>query len=538
MTEKQDAGCGSRRRRAWKLWLTAIVAVAVLAALAVDFGHVMLVRSQLQVAADASAVAAASSADLPRNRMEAVARRFAGLHTAAGRPVTLDSGDVQYGTWNARRRTFIPSSTPGDAVRVISRTGGSGGSRFPRSFAGVLGNFSFARQASAVATARPRDIALVVDLSGTMNDGTASDRTASMQQIYDDLGFGAYPGKMEHVDNAQDEHGYAAIIDGQIRRIMPHAKPLHERAENRAYWAKYVDYVVRPPKTLPPEYHGQIGYRTYVQFMLDHGRDLKPDGSRYTPLSQHAPDCPWHLEDTAGGTFRFPPRTQPMHGVRRALIAAIERLEQWNAHRRGPERRDRIAIITYDTLHGGGPAVVQPLTSDYRAAMVACTRLQAVADRPATAAADAGLIAAEKHFRPPGAGGQGRSRTDKVVVLVTGGAPGLYSTAPAEIDRFIDAAAECVGDDRRDEFYDKGEYGKNAALVQVARMQARNWQIFPSGVGSDADYDFLDRVARLGRTADADGKCPRNIGNPADCEKRLIEMLDQIITTPTIGLAQ
>ena len=46
----------------------------------------------------------------------------------------------------------------------------------------------------------------------------------------------------------------------------------------------------------------ELGYRSYVQFMMDYGRDQKPGGTHYTPLSQYSAVCPWHSEATAGGT--------------------------------------------------------------------------------------------------------------------------------------------------------------------------------------------------------------------------------------------
>ena len=584
---------GARSRKGTMVVLAGVAIVAVLGivALAVDFGHVMLARSQLQVAADSSAIAAASSTWLPRDEMETVARRFARSHTVAGRSVSLHSGDVEYGIWDVQTRSFTPSATPGNAVRVTPRTGVPGSGRASPRPAGVLGSFSFARRASAVATANPRDIALVVDLSGSMNDGTES-----IQQVYDDFGFGAYPGTMQHVGLwagvRQDEYAYAelarhggpltksfvaakyriepsddeptrkrkaysALIDYQVARLMPNAKPLPDSAENYGYWEKYLDYIIAPsflgpggsaigPGVIGPAqivsaaYRNKIGYATYVQFMLDHGRDLKPAGIRYVPLSRHSPDCPWHLEDTVGGTFRFPPRTQPMHSVRRSLIAAIEMLKQRNARIADRKGRDWVSIIAYDTLSGGGPVVAQPLTGDYEAAMAACARLQAVGDRSATTATETGLIKARKHLRRPWRGGKGRSHTDKVVVLITDGVPSLYSTDPAEIRRFVTAH------DARDEFYGKGEFCKNAALMQVARMQAEHWLTFAVGVGpgraslaaGGSFGDFMDRLARLGQTADAKGKCAPGSGNPAEYEGRLTEIFEKIITNPTVRLVR
>ena len=54
-----------------------LVVMVGLIAFAVDIGYVGLVRTQLQAAADSSALAAAGSVNLPRADMEAVAKQFA-----------------------------------------------------------------------------------------------------------------------------------------------------------------------------------------------------------------------------------------------------------------------------------------------------------------------------------------------------------------------------------------------------------------------------------------------------------------------------
>lgn len=66
----------------------------------------------------------------------------------------------------------------------------------------------------------------------------------------------------------------------------------------------------------------KIGYMTYVQFLLDFGRDRSPDVDTWsgnaqagvgtkTQLSIQSPHCAYHDEVTAGGTFSFPPASNP-----------------------------------------------------------------------------------------------------------------------------------------------------------------------------------------------------------------------------------
>ena len=282
---------------------------------------------------------------------------------------------------------------------------------------------------------------------------------------------------------------------------------------------------------MPKGFRNQIGYRTYVQFMLDHGRDLQPVKKQYTPISRYSPDCPWHAEATAGGTFSFPPRTQPVHAVRRALIAAIQVIKERNQNISDLTQRDWVSIVVFDTLSGGGPIIEQPLTGDYDAAMEACTRLQAVGDKAATTATEAGMLTAKEHVRPTDQGGKGRMAANKVVVLLTDGMPNLYVSSPSEIDKFM-------ADNPSGDYYQTGEYWFDAPLMQTAAMQMDKWHVFPVGVGLGCDYDFMDRMARLGGTDNDGGQSARGSGNPAEYEKRLSEIFEEIISNPQIRLVQ
>jgi len=611
-----------KRRRGVTMVLAVflIFIVGAMIAFAVDIGFIVLVRTQLQAAADSSAMAAAASMGLPREEMVGIAEEYAGYHQAGGEKVLMNSQDVEYGLWDPDTRTFTPTEEMGNAVRVTTRANNAGGGGYALFFGKLFNRFSFPQTASAVAMANPRDIAFVVDLSGSMNNDTepcwATDAindtfgpegyptvgTELMQQLYDDFGYGSYPGTLQYIGEplgvSQDSSAYAeltdrkgplskksiprqyrissgdsestrkrkaysAMIDYQIARVMPNARPTPDSTVNYAYWEKYLDYIIQstyvrsrgrlPPnqdydridrfgnpssktfpqvsRSVPRGFRNKIGYRTYVQFMMDYGRDLKPDGRTYVPLSQYSPDCPWHWEDTPGGAFRFPPRAQPMHAARRALIAAIQVIKERNESISNLNQRDWVSVVAFDTLTGGGPVVIQPLTGDYDAAMQSCTTLQAVGDKGASTATESGLIKAKEHVQPMDDGGQGRLSTNKFVVLLTDGVPNLYSSSRSEISSYV---AQSDSPD----FYGSYAYAYNASLMQAMMMQANNSYVFPVGVGLGTDYDFMDRLASAGATADDDGRSPRGSGNPAAYEQRLTDIFEEIITNPKVRLVQ
>ena len=274
----------------------------------------------------------------------------------------------------------------------------------------------------------------------------------------------------------------------------------------------------------------QIGYRTYTQFMMDFGRNIKPAGTRFTPLSMASPDCPIHYESTAGGEFRFPPREQPTHAARRALIAAMQIIYKKNAAIPSLAHRDWVSVVTFDTTDGVKPSVAQALTGDYAEAMTACTNIQAVGDKGTSTSTEAGMIVARQHLLPKKHGGKGRENTNKVVVLLTDGVPNEYQTPDAQIDKYI--LKNPSGD-----FYANGAYWLDGPVMQAAIMQADDWQVYPVGVGLGCDYDFMDRMARTGGTAKG-GASPRGSGNPAEYEQVLTKIFEEIINSPKLRLVQ
>ena len=85
--------------------------------------------------------------------------------------------------------------------------------------------------------------------------------------------------------------------------------------------------------------------------MMYYGRDVKPDGTNYTPLSLNSNlcACPLHSESVGGMAFQFPPDEMPTHAARSALIAAIQVVQNLNQTISDPNQMDWVSIITFDT---------------------------------------------------------------------------------------------------------------------------------------------------------------------------------------------
>jgi hypothetical protein len=418
------------------------------------------------------------------------------------------------------------------------------------------------------------------------------------QELFSDFGYGTFPGTTQHIGQplsvAQNANAYYNmtrnsgalssssipltyrisssdssatrkskcyrwIIDNQLAALMPAAtSPAVNSTTNYAYWEKYLDYAIYATTSAPPgqtsmhmyylanpntasyadadysyvsPYVNKIGYRTYVQFMLDHGRDIKPDGVNYTPLSVRNPNCPMHSEATAGGTFSFPPREQPTHAMRRAVIAAIQVIKDRNEGITDINQRDWVSIVTFDSPNDGGPQIRQTLTGDYDAAMSQCTTMQAVADSYYSTGTESGMILAKQHLQPASSGGAARSYSNKVVVLLTDGAPNLSTSDVATVTSY-------VATNPNDNYYSPPSTPHDAALMQGAQMQLSKWQVYAVGIGLGTDYDFMDRLGRIGDTANEDGQSARGSGNPAEYEDRTAEIFENIISNPKERLVQ
>ncbi|MCB9853387.1 MAG: VWA domain-containing protein [Phycisphaerales bacterium] len=151
------------------------VAVGV-AALAVDTGLMFSAKQELQSAADAAALAAASQLGQTGDAFAlatAEAQKYANANKVAGESSDVLDADVVFGhaVLNGSKFDFEPNVEPYDAVKVtVRRDQSAKDGPLSLLFAKTFGKNTADISASAVAMLVPRDISLVIDLSGSMND--------------------------------------------------------------------------------------------------------------------------------------------------------------------------------------------------------------------------------------------------------------------------------------------------------------------------------------------------------------------------------
>ena len=152
-----------------------IIILFIACAFAVDIARMHLTRSELRTATDAAARAAVEALGRVQNTAEATdaALAVARLNIVAGSGLTLEADNIVFGTavqGADGRFTFEESGEVINSVRVVGeRTQDSPDGSVALLFGPLLGRDSFSPVASSTAARLDRDIALVLDKSGSMS---------------------------------------------------------------------------------------------------------------------------------------------------------------------------------------------------------------------------------------------------------------------------------------------------------------------------------------------------------------------------------
>ncbi|HLZ32804.1 MAG TPA: TadE/TadG family type IV pilus assembly protein [Nitrospira sp.] len=138
-------------------------------AAAIDIGHALVARNELQNVSDAAALAGDRALGLIYEGMTnaeqqtytltggdqaivvAAVQATANLNSAAGVSITINPADIAIGIWNPSTRTFTPTAAQPKAVRVVSRRDPTANGAISTFLANVIGMSSIS--VSAVATA-------------------------------------------------------------------------------------------------------------------------------------------------------------------------------------------------------------------------------------------------------------------------------------------------------------------------------------------------------------------------------------------------
>ncbi|MHC4876282.1 MAG: vWA domain-containing protein [Planctomycetota bacterium] len=171
------------KRRGVIALLAAVFLVMIFAftAFTVDVGYISIIDQELQGAVDAAALAAAfelKQSDTTEP-VYGAAEDLAAANQVNGQSLEVDRGnDVEIGFWDELTGTFTPMPGESDlsltnAVRVNGTLSQNRDSEVNLFFAPILGHSDVEMTSSAIAVIgrdRPRDVMLVIDRSGSMDD--------------------------------------------------------------------------------------------------------------------------------------------------------------------------------------------------------------------------------------------------------------------------------------------------------------------------------------------------------------------------------
>lgn len=152
---------GDQRGAVAIFFAASVMMLIGMAAIAVDLSYLYSLRGKLQNAADAAVLAAVD--DISDTD---VARATALSYAAKNMPVAehgtvLVSADVVTGNWDADTRTFTPSGSSTNAIRVVTRRAEANGNAAGLFFARVLGFDDVDLQATAIAGTQVGDACVI-----------------------------------------------------------------------------------------------------------------------------------------------------------------------------------------------------------------------------------------------------------------------------------------------------------------------------------------------------------------------------------------
>ncbi len=153
-----------------------LVILFIAAAFAIDVAYMHATRAELRTATDAAARAASEALGRFQDTEAAIAaaQALARANRVAGEPLEIDRSDVIFGSHRIQpsgKFEFQPGATPINSIRVVGRrTDGSPSGPVPLFFGPLLGVTEFEPVQQATSSRLDRDIALVLDVSGSMQD--------------------------------------------------------------------------------------------------------------------------------------------------------------------------------------------------------------------------------------------------------------------------------------------------------------------------------------------------------------------------------
>jgi hypothetical protein len=250
--------------------LTAFLLVVLMAMIAfsVDVGYMSVVRTQVQSAADAAALAGAGELVNGTTASQAEVINYLGKNPVGNKTLTASNATIEFGQWDATARTFSATNSSPNAVRVTATSNDQ-----PLFFGNVLGKSSFDTQGQAIATFQPREIALVLDYSGSMCYDSQfrnlsllgqSAIEANLLQIYQQLGSPSYGNS--NFKFTPTAYGNSNTSKSTIKNYFGLTNASYPY--NDGSWDEYIDYVNSDSFINSAGYRYKYGAMTFLNYIM------------------------------------------------------------------------------------------------------------------------------------------------------------------------------------------------------------------------------------------------------------------------------
>lgn len=426
------------RRGGALIWVVVSqVLLLTVSALAIDAGLLHVVKADLQAAADASALAAASGlADGP-DTARGRAVEYAAKNRANGEPVSITDADIELGNWNYATRQFellAPSDEElADAVRVTARLTEDEGNAVNLVFAPIFGQNTSNVGASAIAAYQPRDIVLVIDLSGSMNDDSEIKQIGdlgrdaiedNLYQIWHELGAPTF-------GNMQFEPVYISSNNtSTIRQMLGLNGVAYPYPSGN--WNNYINYVRNSSVLDDYGYRKKYGYLTLVNYWLEQ-----------KSLHTETPDL-WQVS------------AQPITAVKNAVDVFLDYIREIATN-------DRVGLSVY-TYSDGDAHLESPLTTNLDHIQT-LTRQRQAGHYDDLTNIGAGMRTARLELDA-----NGRTGAQKVMVLLTDGIANRPSNA---------------------------SYARQFAIQEAHAAKAARIPVVAISLGANADTNLMNQIATI-----------------------------------------
>ena len=320
------------KRRGAIIVLAAVLIIVMMAmlALSLDVGYMYAVNGHMRRAVDAGALAGAAAIVEGTAEAEAAVVEYVQRNQVAGRVVPRSDMVIETGHWDLNTRNFVAGSDPPSALRVQAVLRDQ-----PLYFGTLFNYFRFDVGGEAIARHQPRDIIVVLDYSGSMNDDSelrhinsiGRDQVeANLLEIYQELGSPTY-------GNMQFEPAYISSNDTDTIKTTLGLDTVSYPYPSGS-WSDYIYYVRTSSYINNAGYRKRYGYLTLVNYWLE----KKPRYSQTPTL--------WQTSE------------QPITAVKNAVQVFLAYLQEVDID-------DQVGLAVY-THPTGGATLETGLTDDFQ----------------------------------------------------------------------------------------------------------------------------------------------------------------------------